>query len=171
MIEQIGRKQWSACVEDVFSAGRWLASAPLHEAGKTTKSGNTLKPGIRREELGFASDNPSSDPNAYPLISTFSKPHSEVTSTTHLPELKGGSEKALRCFLVWLKTEGPPANAAFKNAAREGTSSTKDNLSPVRCENVLHQTNGFRTLYSQGRLPRKYRFHVIIVPWIFCQAV
>ena len=83
------RKQWRAVIEDVFSAGRWLASAPLHEAGKTTGSGDTLKTGIRREELGFASNNLSSDPNAYPLISTFSKPHSEVASTTHLPALKG----------------------------------------------------------------------------------
>ena len=94
------RKQRSAWVEDVFSAGIWLASAPLHEAGKTTKSGNTLKPGIRREELGSASDTLSSDPNACPLISTFSKPHSEVASTTHIPALKGSFEKALRCFLV-----------------------------------------------------------------------
>ncbi len=72
-------------VEAVFITGIWLASAPLHEAGKTTKSGNTLKPGIRREELGFASDNLSSDPNACPLISTFSRPHSEDASTTHIP--------------------------------------------------------------------------------------
>ena len=82
------RKPRSVYIQDVFSAGRWLASAPLHEAGKTTRSGNTLKPGVRREELGSASDNLSSDPNAYPLISTFSKPHSEVASTTHLPALK-----------------------------------------------------------------------------------
>ena len=94
------RNQRSAVIEDVFSAGIWLASAPLHEAGKTTKSGDTLKPGIRREELGFASDTPSSDPNAYPLISTFSKPHSEVTSTTHIPALKSVQERcsAVFCF-------------------------------------------------------------------------
>ena len=54
-------------------------------SGKTTKSGNMLKSGIRREELGFASDTLSSDPNACPLISTFSRSHSEVASTTHLP--------------------------------------------------------------------------------------
>ena len=104
------------CFEDVFSAGIWLASAPLHEAGKTTKSGNTLKPGIRREELGSASDTLSSAPNACPLISIFSKPHSEVTSATHILALKGSFEKALRCFLVLLKTEGLPTNAAFTNA-------------------------------------------------------
>ena len=77
------RKPRSKCVEDVFSAEVWLASSPLHEAGKTTKSGNTLKTGIGRGQLSFASDNPSSNPNACPLTSTFSKPHSEVASTTH----------------------------------------------------------------------------------------
>ena len=82
------RKPRSKCVEDVFSAEVWLASPPLHEAGKTTKSGNTLKAGIGRGQLGFVSDNPSSNPNACPLISTFSKPHSEVASTTHTPALK-----------------------------------------------------------------------------------
>ena len=106
------------CAEDVFSAERWLASAPLHEAGKTTGSGDTLKPGVRREELGSASDTLSSAPNACPLISTFSKPHSEVASTTHIPALKDVPKKALRCFLVLLKPEGPPTNTAFKNAAR-----------------------------------------------------
>ena len=133
------RKHRSGCVEDVFSAGIWLASAPLHEAGKTTKSGNTLKPGIRREELGFASDNLSSDPNAYPLISTFSRPHSEVASTTHIPALNG-FEKALRCFLVLLRTEGPPANAAFKNAAREGNFFGKKPPSPSG-RNIQQETN------------------------------
>ena len=65
------RKPRSKCVEDVFSAEVWLASAPLHEAGKTTRSGNTLKTGIGRGQLSFASDNPSSNPNACPLISIF----------------------------------------------------------------------------------------------------
>ncbi|HIX49057.1 MAG TPA: hypothetical protein H9981_08645, partial [Candidatus Mediterraneibacter caccavium] len=88
------------------SAGIWLASAPLHEAGKTTKSENTLKPGIRREELGSASNNPSSDPNAYPLISTFSKPHSEVTSTTHIPALKSVRERRFAVF--WFTQAGSP---------------------------------------------------------------
>ncbi|HJD33652.1 MAG TPA: hypothetical protein H9911_03800 [Candidatus Mediterraneibacter tabaqchaliae] len=94
-----------------------MASAPLHEAGKTTKSGNTLKPGIRREELGFASDNLSSDPNAYPLISTFSRPHSEVASTTHIPALKGIPKRRFAVF--WFtQAERPPTNTAFKNAER-----------------------------------------------------
>ena len=82
-------------------------SAPLHEAGKTTKSGNTLKPGIRREELGFASDNLSSDPNAYPLISTFSKPHSEVASTTHIPALKGVPKRRFAVFWFCLDRKVP----------------------------------------------------------------
>ena len=34
-------------------------------------------------------------------------------------------EKALRCFLVLLKTEGPPTNAAFKNVARRELSRQK----------------------------------------------
>ena len=118
------------CAEDVFSAERWLASAPLHEAGKTTGSGDTLKPGVRREELGCASDNLSSDPNAYPLIPTFSKPHSEVASTTHLPALKRFRKGASLVF--WFsKTEGPPANAAFKKCCERGTSPTKDTPSPA----------------------------------------
>ena len=112
------RKQRSEVIEDIFSAGIWLASAPLHEAGKTTKSGNTLKTGIRREELGSASDTLSSDPNAYPLISTFSKPHSEVTSTTHIPALKGNFEKTLRCFLVCSSRKVPRQMQRLKNAER-----------------------------------------------------
>ena len=74
-----------------------------------------LKSGIRREELGFASDTLSSDPNACPLISTFSKPHSEVASTTHIPALKD-FRKGASLFSGFLKPEGPPTNAAFKNA-------------------------------------------------------
>ena len=96
------------CFEDVFSAGIWLASAPLHEAGKTTKSGNTLKAGIGRGQLGFASDNPSSNPNACPLISTFSKPHSEVASTTHTPALKGIPKRRFALFSGFFKPEDPP---------------------------------------------------------------
>ena len=124
------RKQRSAWVEDVFSAGIWLASAPLHEAGKTTKSGNTLKPGIRREELGFASDTLSSDPNACPLISTFSKPHSEVASTTHIPALKGFRK---RCFAVfWFPQAGrsPDKCSVYKRSGR-GAFPAKDSPSPA----------------------------------------
>ena len=102
------------CFEDVFSAGIWLASAPLHEAGKTTKSGNTLKAGIGRGQLGFASDNPSSNPNACPLISTFSKPHSEVASTTHTPALKG-VRKGASLFSGFVQDGRLPANAGFQS--------------------------------------------------------
>ena len=124
------RKPRSVYIQDVFSAGRWLASAPLHEAGKTTRSGNTLKPGVRREELGSASDNLSSDPNAYPLISTFSKPHSEVASTTHLPALKR-FEKALRCFLGSSGRESPQANAGFRKLDERGSLAAKQSLFPA----------------------------------------
>ena len=92
------RKPLSGFTQDVFSAEVWLASAPLHEAGKTTKSGDTLKTGIGRGQLSFASDNPSSNPNACPLISTFSKPHSEVASTT-TPPRRSAFEKMLSGFL------------------------------------------------------------------------
>ena len=82
------RKPRSKGGEDVLRAEVWLESAPLHEAGKTTRSGNTLKTGIGRGQLSFASDNPSSNPNACTLISIFSKPHSEVASPTHTSALK-----------------------------------------------------------------------------------
>ena len=98
--------------------------APLHAAGKTTKSGDTLKAGIRREELGSSSDTLSSDPNACPLISTFSKPHSEVVSTTHIPALKEISKRRFAVF--WFAQDGrSPANAAFKNAPRRELSRQK----------------------------------------------
>ena len=112
------RKPRSGFTQDVFSAEVWLASSPLHEAGKTTKSGDTLKPGIRREELGSASDTLSSAPNACPLISTFSKPHSEVTSATHIPALKGSFEKALRCFLVSSSRKVPRQMQRLKNVTK-----------------------------------------------------
>ena len=108
------------CAEDVFSAERWLASAPLHEAGKTTGSGDTLKPGVRREELGCASDNLSSDPNAYPLIPTFSKPHSEVASTTHLPALKRFRKGASLVFWFSSRRKVPQQMQRLKNAAKGG---------------------------------------------------
>ena len=40
------------------------------------------------------SDNPIAKLNAYPLIFTFSKPCSEVTSATHTPAQKGGRKGA-----------------------------------------------------------------------------
>ena len=113
------RKPRSVYIQDVFSAGRWLASAPLHEAGKTTRSGNTLKPGVRREELGSASDNLSSDPNAYPLISTFSKPHSEVASTTHTSALKRFRKDA-PLFSGFVRPGVPTSKCRISKVGREG---------------------------------------------------
>ena len=43
-------------------------------ATKTTKSGSVLKAGIGREQLVFASDNLSANPNACSRISSFCKP-------------------------------------------------------------------------------------------------
>ena len=51
------------CVEDIFRACVWVASAPLHEAGQTTKSGTMLKAEISREQLAFVSDNPPANFN------------------------------------------------------------------------------------------------------------
>ncbi|HJD34679.1 MAG TPA: hypothetical protein H9911_09090, partial [Candidatus Mediterraneibacter tabaqchaliae] len=112
-----------------FSAGIWLASAPLHEAGKTTKSGNTLKPGIRREELGFASDTLSSDSNACPLISTFSKPHSEVTSTTHIPALKEISKRRFAVFWFPQAGRSPDKCSVYKRSKKGSFSGKKGPLS------------------------------------------
>ena len=58
------RKLQSKCVEDVFSAEVWLASAPLHEASKTIKFGTMLRAQIGRGQLVFASDNPPANFNA-----------------------------------------------------------------------------------------------------------
>ena len=54
----------AGCVEDVFRACVGVASAPLHEAGQTTKSGTMLKAEISRGQLAFVSDNPPADFNA-----------------------------------------------------------------------------------------------------------
>ena len=113
------RKPRSKCVEDVFSAEVWLASAPLHEAGKTTRSGNTLKTGIGRGQLSFASDNPSSNPNACPLISTFSKPHSEVASTTHTSALKRFRKDA-PLFSGFIRPGVPTSKCRISKVGREG---------------------------------------------------
>ena len=113
------RKPLSKCVEDVFSAQVWLASAPLHEAGKTTRSGNTLKTGIGRGQLSFASDNPSSNPNACPLISAFSKPHSEVASTTHTSALKRFRKDA-PLFSGFVRPGVPTSKCRISKVGREG---------------------------------------------------
>ena len=110
----------------------WLASAPLHEASITTKSGTMLKAETGRRQLGFASDNPPCQFQRIVPDFSYTKLHSEVASTTHIPALNG-FEKALRCFLVLLRTEGPPTNAAFKNAAEaRGTFPAKDAPFPIR---------------------------------------
>ena len=71
-------------------------------------------------------DTLSSDPNACPLISTFSRPHSEVASTTHIPALKGSFEKALRCFLVSSKRKPPSKCSVYKRSGR-GAFPAKEN--------------------------------------------
>ena len=70
------------CFEDVFSAGIWLASAPLHEAERTRKSASTLKAKQGIGQLDFVSDNSDALFNAYLQILSSSKPHSEVASTS-----------------------------------------------------------------------------------------
>ena len=52
------------CVEDVFRACARVASAPLHEASKTIKSGTMLRAEIGRGQLAFVSDNPPANFNA-----------------------------------------------------------------------------------------------------------
>ena len=113
------RKLRSGFTQDVFSAEVWLASAPLHEAGKTTKSGDTLKTGIGRGQLSFASDNPSSNPNACPLISTFSKPHSEVASTTYTSALKCFRKDA-PVFSGFIRPGVPTSKCRIVKAERKG---------------------------------------------------
>ena len=110
------RKLRSGFTQDVFSAEVWLASAPLHEAGKTTRSGNTLKTGIGRGQLSFASDNPSSNPNACPLISIFSKPHSEVASTTHTSAPKCFRKDAQR-FSTFIRPGVHTAKSRFTHTS------------------------------------------------------
>ena len=53
----------AGCVEDVFIACVG-ASAPLHEASKTIKSGTMLRAEIGRGQLAFVSDNPPANFNA-----------------------------------------------------------------------------------------------------------
>ena len=135
------------CAEDVFSAERWLASAPLHEAGKTTGSGDTLKPGVRREELGCASDNLSSGPNAYPLIPTFSKPHSEVASTTHLPALKRFRKGASLVF--WFSSRRKVPQQIYNQIGRL-TLSRKSARSPGREKAPFRRWSSLLTRLSKS---------------------
>ena len=89
------RKSRSKCVEDVFSSEVWLASAPLHEAGRTKRSASTLKAKLGIGQLAFVSDNSDARFNAYLQILSSSKPLSEVASTTHTSELKRFRKDAL----------------------------------------------------------------------------
>ena len=125
------RKPRSGFTQDVFNAEVWLASAPLHEAGKITKSGNTLKTGIGRGQLSFASDNPSSNPNACPLISTFSKPHSEVASTTHTSAQKRFRKDAQR-FSTFIRPEVRTAKSRILKTGPKGDAIDKPKLSSNR---------------------------------------
>ena len=86
------------CFEDVFSAGIWLASAPLHEAERTRKSASMLKAKQGIGQLDFVSDNSDALFNAYLQILSSSKPHSEVASTTHIPALKGIPKRRFAVF-------------------------------------------------------------------------
>ena len=152
-MRQSVRKPRSGFTQDVFSAEVWLASAPLHEAGKTTKSGDTLKTGIGRGQLSFASDNPSSNPNACPLISTFSKPHSEVASTTHIPALKGSFEKALRCFLVSSSRKVPRQMQRLKNVTkRELLRQKRPPPQPTETHNAKETSSVNDKIHFAGRI-------------------
>ena len=54
----------AGCFEYVFRACVGVASAPLHEASKTIKSGTMLRAEIGRGHLAFVSDNPPANFNA-----------------------------------------------------------------------------------------------------------
>ena len=89
-----------------------------------------LKAGTGRGQLAFGSDNPPASSNAQFRIFSYTKPHSEVASTTHIPALKGIPKKRFAVF--WFtQAERPPTNTAFKNAAKWGTSPGKGNPSPA----------------------------------------
>ena len=137
------------------------------------RSMSTLKPGIRREELGSASDTLSSGPNACPLISTFSKPHSEVASTTHIPALKGSSEKALRCFLVFsslgFASDNPssdpnayPLISTFSKPHSEVTSTTHI----PALKGVRERRSAVFWFCSRQKVPRQFLFRHRSSPFI-----
>ena len=74
-------------------------------ATKTKKSGSMLKAGIGREQLVFASDNLSANPNACSRISRFCC-HSAVTSATHTPAQKGFSKRRSAVFWKYSRRKG-----------------------------------------------------------------
>ena len=104
-----------------------IGSAPWGR--KTTRSGNMLKTGIGRGQLSFASDNPSSNPNACPLISTFSKPHSEVASTTHTSALKRFRRDAQR-FSTFIRPGVHTSKCRIVKVGPKGDAIDKPKLSP-----------------------------------------
>ena len=140
------RKPRSKCVEDVFSAEVWLASAPLHEAGRTKKSASTLKAKLGIGQLDFVSNNSDAQFNAYLQILSSSKPHSEVASTTHTSALKRFEKTASRCFLGSSYRESPQANAGFRKRGEQGSLAAKQNLFPAGklliCENLSERVWG-----------------------------
>ena len=121
--------------------GIWLASAPLHEAGKTTKSGSTLKPGIRREELGFASD------NFYFFQASF---RSRLNHP--YPRAERCSEKALRCFLVSSRRKAPSKCSVYKRGE-------KGALPEVRVTLCFEKIP-----VSPQKLPSHPRFEILHLP-------
>ena len=96
------------------------------------------------------SDNPIAKLNACTLISTFSKPYSEVASATHTPRRKA-VEEALRCFLDLLKTAGVfPTYAGFQEKMRRERNGRKRAVPEPEGERELHL---FRNRYSSWCLP------------------
>ena len=118
------------CFEDVFSAGIWLASAPLHEAGRTRKSASTLKAKQGIGQLDFVSDNSDALFNAYLQILSSSKPHSEVASTTHVPVLKGDTKRRFAVFWFLQAGRSPSKCSVYKRSGR-GAFPAKENPSPA----------------------------------------
>ena len=113
------RKLWSGFTQDVFSAEVWLASAPLHEAGRTKKSASTLKAKLDIGQLAFVSDNSDAQFNAYLQILSSSKPHSEVASTTHTSALKRFRKDA-PLFPGFIRPGVPTSKCRISKVGREG---------------------------------------------------
>ena len=113
------RKPRSKCVEDVFSAEVWLASAPLHEARRTKKSASTLKAKMGIGQLAFVSNNSDAQFNAYLQILSSSKPHSEVASTTHTSALKRFRKDA-PLFSGFIRPGVPTSKCRISKVGREG---------------------------------------------------
>ena len=113
------RKPRSGFTQDVFSAEVWLASAPLHEAGRTKKSASTLKAKLDIGQLAFVSDNSDAQFNAYLQILSSSKPHSEVASTTYTSALKCFRKDA-PVFSGFIRPGVPTSKCRIVKAERKG---------------------------------------------------